>query len=137
MDGTDIVYEDAQGVELDRLDWPLHGMTVATFKEAQVRAMQAELDAHPDAQLVTLEGIEFRLIENRSEFSRQVMGPASPHSFSAPYLYDLQPVEEISRDYYSTNVARSFRSEVWVVDAAGVETLVEYTDEIVHEVLEN
>ncbi len=139
MDGSDIVYEDAQGVELDRLDGPLDGMTVATFKEAQLRAFDqalAELEEHPNAPWVTIRGMELQVIEQRSPYESR-NGPASPNSFSAPYLYDLQPVEKISRDYYSADAARGFLSEVWFADADGLETRVEYTDYIVHEILKN
>ena len=138
MDGVDMVYRDADGVETDRLAGMLENATLSSFRERLLSAydlMQEEVDEHPDAPLVTLDGTEFLLIEDRSPYSGRLTGPASPMSFSAPYLYDLQPVERISRQYISQPIRR-YRSEDWVADADGVETLIEYSNGVL-EVLEN
>ena len=138
MDGVDMVYRDADGVETDRLAGMLENATLSSFRERLLSAydlMQEEVDEHPDAPLVTLDGTEFLLIEDRSPYSGRPTGPASPTSFSAPYLYDLQPVERISRQYISQPIRR-YRSEDWVADADGVETLIEYSNGVL-EVLEN
>ncbi len=139
MDGVDAVYRDADGVETDRLAGMFENPTLNSFRERLVSAydlMQEEIDEHPDAPLVTLDGTEFLLIEDRSPFSGRANPPASPSSFSAPYLYDLQPVEKIQRQYLAQPMQR-YRSEDWVVDSDGVETLIEYSDNILWEVLEN
>jgi len=138
MNGVDVVYRDADGVETDRLAGMFENATVSWYRERLLSAfdqMQEEVDEHPDAPLVTLDGTEFLLIEDRSPYSRRPNAPASPTSFSAPYLYDLQPVERIRRQYFSEPFRRS-RSEDWVADSNGVETLIEYSDNVL-EVVEN
>ncbi len=138
MDGVDVVYRDADGVETSRLAGMLENATLSLYRERSLSAydlMQEEVDEHPEAPLVTLDGTEYLLIESRSPWSRRLMGPASPSSFSAPYLYDLQPVERIRRQYFSQPIGR-YRSEQWVADSDGVETLIEYSI-IVLEILEN
>ena len=139
MNGVDAVYRDADGAETRRLAGIFENATLSSYRERLLSSydlMQEEVDEHPDAPLVTLEGTEYLLIESRSPYSGRPMGPASPTSFSAPYLYDLQPVERIRRQYFSQPIQR-YRSEDWVADAAGVETLIEYSDNILLEVLEN
>lgn len=139
IEEADIVLRDADGVETLRYPADISTTAASSFREHLVGVygqMQQELDEHPDAQLVTLDGIEFRLIEKRSEFSRSVMGPASAHSFSAPYLYDLQPVDSIHRQYLSLDLTR-YRTEDWVVGADGTETLVESSDNVLLEILKN
>lgn len=87
---------------------------------------------------MTIDGVEYRMVESRSPFTRGVSGPASANSFSAPYLYDLDPVETIHRSYFpSDSTSYRYRWEDWVVDADGTETLVEYSNDILMEVLEN
>ena len=141
MDGTAIVTEYPDGIEQGRIDEAgINGLTVDGYKEALASAFEqvlAELEEHPDAPLVTLRGAQLRVIEERSPTAGCRNSEPSANSFSAPYTCDLQPVERIRRHYYSPDVAHAFRSEVWVVDADGVETVVEYSDTLVHEVLKN
>lgn len=148
LDGGEVITEDATaedtvatgprtiGEQIVRARLP--GLTAKAYIRALRRAyeeLELELEEHQDAPVVHIGGTEYVLIEERSPTGRG--GPASPSSFSSPYVYDLDPIERIRRDYYPLDGTFLSRSEIWVVDAQGVETLVEYTYHLVHEVLAN
>ncbi len=139
MEQADIVYRDATGAEEARLPGEYDTAALSTYRDRFVQTydqLQADVDAHPEAPRVILEGTEFLLIESRSPAWRSSNPPASPTSFWAPYFYDLQAVEMIHRRYVEPTLAR-YRSEDWMVDESGVETLVEYSDSVLLELLKN
>lgn len=136
-DGTDVVVEDRNGVEQSRYSIMMNELTVETYRDSYARAIDetvAALDEHPDAPTVTLRNTQMRVIEERREFTR-TLHPASASSYSAPYLYDLKPVEEIRRSYVVLDGSAGYRSEIAVVGDDGTETVIEYTDRLVVEIL--
>ena len=60
----------------------------------------------------------------------------SPDSLSSLYFYDLQPIELINRDYYSTDGV-FVRQDNLVANADGEETLISRVDSLVFEFLKN
>lgn len=61
--------------------------------------------------------------------------PADAPGFHLPYIADLNPVEEIRRTYVLADEYRQVRSEVVIVSADGMETVVESREYEVFEVL--
>ena len=136
-DGTDVIVEDANGAEQSRRKIMINEISVEGAKKAYARAVgetAAALSEHPDAPTVVLRNTQVRVIEERREFTRTLQ-PASPNSYSAPYLYDLQPVEEIRRSFVALDGSVGYRSEIAVVGQDGTETVVESTDHLVMEIL--
>lgn len=136
-DGDDVVYADSNGIEEHRSLGVLADLSVATYR-ARVRdafeQVLAALEEEPDAPVVTLRSVELRVLEERRPFTRVPL-EASPTSYQVPYVYDLNPVEQITRQYVSPDESRGFRYEEAVVDAAGTETVIEYMDHLVVEIL--
>lgn len=136
----EMIEEDGDGVEVERrpLGFSLGGSVEElrqTYRDAIEQGI-ARLDEYPDAPSVTLHDIEVLVLETRREFTR-TLSPASASSFSAPYLYDLQPVEEIRRSYVLPDGRWGLRSEIVVIGADGTETVVESTDHLVFEVIDS
>jgi hypothetical protein len=137
FDGVDLVYVDSSGIEESRSPGVLADLTVATYRATIRDALEQVLDAleaQPDAPVVTLRSVELRVLEERRPFTRATR-EASPTSYSVPYVHDLDPVERITRQYVSPVESRGFRYETTVVDAAGTETVISYTDHLVVEIL--
>ena len=99
MDGVDVVYRDADGVETNRFAGTLENATLSSYRERLLSSydlMQDKVDEHPDAPLVTLDGTEFLLIEGRSPYSGRPTGPAAwlrRHAFSG-----IRPGTAVVRD---------------------------------------
>ncbi len=140
MEGTYLVREDADGVEQERVDWAgSFEYTVDDVKTAFAQNLDealAELEEHPDAARVTIRGVQLRIIEERRTLDIGGIPTPSADSLSSLYIYDLQPVEWIDRDYYSEDGVL-VRQDIWVANADGEETLINRDDSLVFEFLKN
>ncbi|MCH8008971.1 MAG: helix-turn-helix transcriptional regulator [Chloroflexi bacterium] len=140
MEGTYLVREDADGVEQERVDWAgSFEYTVDDVKTSLAQNLDealAELEKHPDAARVTIRGVQLRIIEERRPLDIGGIPTPTADSLSSVYIYDLQPVEWIKRDYYSADGVL-VRSDIWVANEDGAETLINRDDSLVFEFLKN
>jgi len=133
LEGNDLVSYDAAGVERDRIDDFRLGLTVDSLKARIAEATTssaAALAAQPDAPKTTLAGTSVLVLQDRRQFSRPT---AIGEGYSIPHVADLNPVEEIRRQYVLPGEFRSMKSEVVIIGEDGTETVVESTE---HQVLE-
>lgn len=137
LEADALVFRGADGIERHRAVGFRQGTTVDVLK---ARIADATMSTHkgitnqPGAPLVDLGGRAVLVLEERRPFTR-TGPPAEAPGFQLPYLADLNPVEEIRRQYILPDEYRSVRSEVVIVSEDGTETVVESREYAVFEVL--
>lgn len=144
LDGSDLVHEDAAGNETMRIPDLRSLFTVDTFRTALSQGFAegiTSLESRPHAS-DTLDGRPVEVLEDRRDLNpdgaAQSFGVGDSgwsRGYSIPFTEDLRPVQEIRRYFMLADEKRQVKSAIAVVDVAGVETVIETTDELVFEVL--
>ncbi len=138
LDGADLVFRDANGVETDRQANVRAGMTVdgvkASISTAITKSHEALL-SHPNTPASEMMGRSVEVLEDRRPFRSGVPVATAGTGYEIPYVADLRPAEETRRSYVLLDEFRTIRSEVGIVSDDGTETIVESRDHEVFEVI--
>ena len=137
LEGDDLVLRYADGTERHRVAGFRQNTTVETLK---ARIADATTSIHtkvinqPNAPSANVGERAAIVLEDRRPFTRTAR-PAEAAGFQLPYVWDLNPVEEVRRECVLPDEYRGVRSEVVIVSEDGTETVVESREYIVFEVI--
>ena len=137
LEGDDLVFRNADGTERHRsVGFKQHTTVdtlIATIAEATMN-IYAKVMSQPDAPSADVGGRAAIALEQRRPRGSNGLPPEAV-GYQLPHVADLNPIEEVRREYVLPDEYRGVRSEVVIVSGDGTETVVESREWEVFEVI--
>lgn len=136
----DLIYQDADGTETRRFEGFGGSVTATSLQATYTEAVDAaaEAIAEPGVRSEMLGGAAVWVVEDRrpKESRPETNDSVTVTGYRIPHIADLDPVEEIRRQYILQAENRGVKSEVVIVSGDGTETVVESRERILLEVIQ-